>query len=289
MDYKPSTIQVNLPTDNGFIGRECQNNECNKYFKVDADFESEKMYCPYCATDLDSEHSITKDQYDFIMENAEEEALNFVGDLLVDMLEKSFKNSSTISVENNSKPKKVVKPKYSEKQVDSEIKCPKCDLDFQVYGIFGYCPGCKNENIIIYDANIAIILREIRTSNNPERQLRHAYNDLVSTFESFCKKKSFSLDPSLIGRFQGIYDAKKFFKKHHGIDILEGIEDDAEIVLRKVFGKRHLYSHNRGFITEKYVLKVPEDKMLLGEKAKLTMGEFTDAASAIRKLLEKLI
>src|SRR4051794_18074419 len=57
--------------------------------------------------------------------------------------------------------------------VDSELKCPSCATRFQVDGIFGYCPGCKSENLLIYDANLAIIKRELATTGGETRKLRH--------------------------------------------------------------------------------------------------------------------
>jgi hypothetical protein len=41
--------------------------------------------------------------------------------------------------------------------------------------------------MLVYDANFNIIEREISQSKTPERGLRHAYGDLVSTFEKFCQ------------------------------------------------------------------------------------------------------
>ncbi|MBK6965081.1 MAG: hypothetical protein IPH20_14370 [Bacteroidales bacterium] len=51
-------------------------------------------------------------------------------------------------------------------------------------------PGLQEDNTMIYEANLQIILNEVRNSNNPQRALRHAYGDLVTTFELIVKKVS---------------------------------------------------------------------------------------------------
>ena len=106
-------------------------------------------------------------------------------------------------------------PKHSDPEVDSALQCPECSLLLQVNGIFGFCPACKSENTLIYDANAEIILRELRTS---PRALRHAYSDLVSEFESFCSKRA----PASIKQtnFQSLFDPRIAFQKASGINIL---------------------------------------------------------------------
>ena len=36
---------------------------------------------------------------------------------------------------------KTIKQNYTEHSVDTELSCPECNVSFQVYGIFGFCPG----------------------------------------------------------------------------------------------------------------------------------------------------
>ena len=42
------TFAVSIPTDNGFIGRACDAEECGQYFKVLFKDLHETMHCPYC-------------------------------------------------------------------------------------------------------------------------------------------------------------------------------------------------------------------------------------------------
>jgi hypothetical protein len=143
-------------------------------------------------------------------------------------------------------------------------------------------------NIRLYDANLQIIRREIESASNPARALRHAYADLVSTFEIFCRKEATRL---LIdkGRFQNIDEARRQFEASIAVDILEGLDPSQESVLRKVFEKRHLYEHNDGIVDQRYIEKIPDDARLIGQRAPLTIEELEQAADVLRIVLAKLV
>ena len=201
----------------------------------------------------------------------------------------AFKGSKSITYKPGRKPiKSLVTPNYEERKVDTEISCSECDTQFQVFGIFGFCPGCKCENLMIYDANLAIIKRDIDCSIDKSRQLRHAYGDLVSTFETFCLRKAKAIASEKVN-FQDLFDARKFFKKHANIDILSTLSVPSLLSLRRLFQKRHVCIHAGGQITKRYTKKIPEDSALLGTKVVLTEIELEEAAIAMRNALGQLV
>ncbi len=250
------------------------------------------MYCPYCGTKFDKSELHTTDQVEYLNRAAKAEAEAYVHDELHKMLKKTSGSTSArksgLSYKPGSFRKKNVTPNYQERKVDSELTCPSCETAFQVYGVFGYCPGCREENMLIYDANLKIIKIEISTSSNPERQLRHAYGDLVSTFENFCKRKARKLSSEIVN-FQILFDARKFFKKHAQTDILANLPKEELLALRRVFQKRHLYIHSDGTVTERYIQMIPEDKELLGKQAPLSIEELESAAVGMRVALMGLV
>lgn len=290
-DYK--TFRIAVPTDDkGFIGRACDN--CKQYFKVYLLNLKDETYCPYCGTRCDKSSLLTSDQKKYATEAIKEEARAYA----VKELQKMFKNTFGSSSARTSgiityKPgepyrKRPIHPHYQEREVDTELQCPICDTRFQVYGIFGYCPSCRTENLTVYDANWDIIKKEVESTDNPQRELRHAYGDLVSTFEAFCKRKAVKLSNELCN-FQMLFEARRFFKNHAGVDILDGLSAIALLALRRVFAKRHACVHSGGQITEKYVKMIPEDSNLLGQKVMLNFAELEEAATAIRSALATLV
>jgi len=210
-------------------------------------------------------------------------------DKMFGKLARQFRGNSFIKFEH--KPiryrAKRVFPNYREHKVDTELLCPACSFRFQVFGIFGFCPGCGTENMLVYDANLTILRREIEGSDNPRRALRHAYGDLVSTFQTFCSRKAKGLEGDK-PTFQELFPARKYFKEHSGIDILADLEDADLLTIRRLFQKRHVCQHAEGKITERYIKKIPEDGGLLGQDVELSLDEFEDGARVLRVVLDKL-
>jgi Zn finger protein HypA/HybF involved in hydrogenase expression len=287
------SFQVSVPTDDdGFIGRACDSKDCGQYFKVFVQDHRDDLYCPYCATRFSKNELLTDDQHNYLVEVAKEETRAYAAKELQKVLKSAFGGSSSRQSGITYKPGHITKhqvhPRYAEREVDTELQCPECNTRFQVYGIFGYCPGCRAENLRIYEANWEIIKKEVDAAENPARALRHAYGDLVSTFENFCRRKAAKLTKESCN-FQELFEARKFFKTHAGVDILDGLSTSALLALRRVFYKRHAYVHSGGQITDRYVRMVPEDSKLLGQQATLDFAELKEAATAMSSALAILV
>lgn len=250
------------------------------------------MYCPYCGTQFPMHKLTTSDQAEHAKDAALEQGKAYVmgeiDEMLAGLARDTRRNKHIKFVHKPTRYRaRNVEPRYREKEVDSELTCPDCGSRFQVYGIFGFCPGCRTENILIYDANLTAIENEIARSSDKDRALRHAYADLVSTFEDFCGRKARALTTDT-AHFQDLFAARRFFKKQLGADIFGGICSKDMLHLRRVFQKRHTWQHARGIIGDRYVRMIPEDKALLGKEAPLSMAEFRSAARSLRTALDSL-
>ena len=175
---------------------------------------------------------------------------------------------------------------HLEKEVDTEIECLSCQAKFQVFGIFGFCLSCREDNIMIYEANLQIILNEFEDSANPKRALRHAYKDLVTTFELYCKRVS-KIHQLGNANFQDLLNTKRFFKRLD-IDIYKGVEHSDRTSIKRIFEKKHAYEHGTGEITDRYVKNVPEDSKLLGLIAELSKEEFISGISIIKEVIKNI-
>lgn len=283
-------FEISVPTDAGFIGRSCTS--CRRYFKVHVDCLDRALSCAYCGASSSKEDLLTADQRRYVkqvgLEKAKEIAYGEI-DRMMAGLGRQLRGQKHITfthrpVNYRAKP---IAPTYRERTVDSEIACPQCATRFQVYGIFGHCPGCASEQTLVYDANIEIIRAEVSGSGEPMRALRHAYGDLVSTFEAICKRHAKRLGIAG-GRFQDLFDARKTFKDAVAIDMLESIPVGEVLTLRRVFQKRHSTGHAGGIIDDKYVRLIPEDRALLGQEAALSLDEFLEGARILRVVLLRL-
>ena len=145
------------------------------------------------------------------------------------------------------------------------------------------CPSCREESLLIYETNLQIIIQEINNASDKARVLRHAYNDVVSTFEGYCKlvAKRNGLENT---NFQNLKTTKELFKKYQ-LDIYKDINENEKIIIKRVFEKRHAYQHAQGQITEKYVQNIPQDRVLLDTKAELSISELTAGIDVLKKIL----
>ena len=286
-------FKISVPTDQGFLGRECNGPDCKRYFKVHSDSLRPEMFCPYCGVQFPNDKLWTDDQNKYITEVAKEKAIELahreIQKALSELARESAGNKFVKFTHAPSPYRaKEVHPRYRERQVDSELACPTCGAHFQVFGIFGYCPGCRSENLLIYDANLEIIKQEVASSQDPHRALRHAYSDLVSAFESFCSSQARFVTTETT-HFQMLFATRKFFKNQLGIDVLDGLNNEGLLALRRVFQKRHAYEHCHGIVEQKYVRMIPEDAHLLNHKADLSLEEFVRASQAMRHVLDNLM
>ena len=285
------SFTVAFPTEAGFIGRECNAEKCRRYFKVHEESLRDEMYCPYCGERFSKEELFTRDQLGYAEEQAAEHAKEYMYGEIDKMFAKmagQFRSGPVRMTHTPSRYRaRAVPPGYREKKVDSELACPDCAAVFQVFGVFGYCPGCRSENQAIYDANLAILKRELAATKDQPRALRHAYSDLVSAFEQFCVGHA---SPALRNtQFQDLFEARRAFKEHGGVDILGGLSSDQLLTLRRAFQKRHAHLHNGGVIGERYVRRIPADASLLGHRAQLSLEEFEAAAAALRLVIDRIV
>jgi len=283
------SFAISIPTDNGFIGLACDSEVCGQYFKLHLEDLQETMHCPYCGDAFDKSNLLTTNQAENVQEAAMEEVRDYAIGELQRMFGRTLRGSKNISFKPSRRRKRRIEPKYVERQVDTELKCPACETIFQVYGIFGYCPGCRSENLRVYDANWSLVANEIDEATDKRRQLRRAYGDLVSMFEDFCKRKARQLTTDT-ANFQVLKDARKFFEKHAGVHILDCLESQELLALRRVFQKRHACVHAGGKVTEKYVQMIPEDnKLAVGDAIPLSKEELIEGMTAMRKSLGVLV
>lgn len=284
------TFKISIPVESdGFVGRACNAPECKQYFKIYGPDHAGTLHCPYCGNEYSRDSLFTTEQLEYAKKAAMEEARVYVIEEFHNILKQATRGSKFITYKPGRRPlRRSVRPNYTERQVDTELKCADCGTKFQVYGIFGYCPGCNCENLQIYDANWAIIKRDLVAADDKNRLLRYAYGDLVSTFEMFCARKARQITPET-GNFQVLFDARKFFKQHADTDILANISNDDLLALRRVFQKRHVCIHAGGEITDRYIKMIPEDQSLLGTQVALSVQELDDGANAMRLALGNLV
>lgn len=281
-------FNITLPqSSDGYARRRCAVRLCSREFHIQTKDAPAMIHCPYCgaAGSIQATHSAKDRAYAEAVQK--EKATKYAHDEITKML-KSVAGSSggAFKFTGTSQPyrEKHVSPHPVTEKVDTPLTCPECQFAFKVYGIFGYCPKCRCENVRIYDENLAIIKAEIAAATNPQRALRTAYSELVSTMEEFFKRKTASAKHPQ-NWFQRLTNIDAFAHDKTGKHLGDMVTSEELVAIERVFGKRHLIIHNAAKADEKYLAQFPGDTTKAGDPVKLSLEEFDLAATATRKII----
>lgn len=282
---------VSFPADReGFVGRACRAPKCRRYFKIESKAVPKTLHCPYCGEGRTVASSHTPEQMAYAGRVLEEKATKYVHDEVQRMFERAFSGSKHLKFTPG--PRYIEKPvrrNYSERKVDTDLTCPDCSYRFKVDGIFGFCPRCRVENAQIYDTNLAMIRKNLAAeAAGKSSALRHAYGDLVSAVEIFCRAKV-SVSPA--GKplnFQRLDDISTLALERAGKPLDALLSPEQHAVLKTVYQKRHVNTHNGGVIDARYVKTLPASAPQLGQHVQLSLEEFDAAVAAVKVLFAAL-
>ncbi|AHC15455.1 hypothetical protein [Salinispira pacifica] len=282
------SIEVDIPKDeNGMLGRECL--ECERYFKLKpgTGLPTDYCHCPYCEYEGSADTFWTPAQ----LEYAKSVALNNVYEKILrpalDDLTKSFKDLERktrnsfiqFKVTKDNFASKLPISYYNEEELETQVTCNSCGLEFAVYGVFARCPDCKNLNaFLIFSKSIDtaqkkldIFLKPDISAEIKEDSFKHIISDCISAFDALGKELR-RIRPELFhSRIKNLF--QNFYALNETLDgLLQQQHSNFDFVL-KMFQVRHLYEHNLGVIDEDFVKKIPGYEKEIGKKYTLTSSE----------------
>ena len=296
-------ISVPIPTDNdGFIGRECPQTECEGYFKIEPGTglqgNSLPCHCPYCGHTDDHSNFRTKEQFKYAKSVAKRK--------IVTALHKDLKR-----FEFDYKPKDFgigvsmkVKPgrptpiyTYREKHLETDVICANCTLRYSVYGIFAFCPDCGQHNSLqILCKNLDLVEKILDLSINQEKAIadkliENALEDCVSAFDGFGRELCHihakkAKNPSQVGKisFQNLEKTREKTREMFEIDLtaIATMGEWKEAIT--AFQKRHLIAHKSGVVDSDYLDKTSDTSAVVGRKICIQVEEVHSLVRFIRKL-----
>lgn len=300
------TLKLSIPMNNddeGFFGRECPNEDCLGYFKIElgTGLQGKDLpcHCPYCGHVGPHDTFWTQDQ----LEYARSIAMCQVQQYVSDMLKRTFPSSRPrrgdfISISVEYKPGRPLPLyRYEEKQLETALVCSECGLRYAVYGVFGYCPDCGSHNSLqILDANLDLASRELALASTVEGSLAHqliadALENGVSAFDAFGREifrvnSALATVPDEAARMscQNLENLKSRVLKLFGHDLASPFSADEWRLLVQGFQKRHLIAHRMGVIDQVYINATGDLGAVVGRKVDLDSAEVEQLLLLVRRL-----
>jgi hypothetical protein len=298
-------IKVSLPTDeNGLTGRECPNSECLGTFKIrfGTGLKGENLpcHCPYCGHTAAQDDFWTQEQLAYIRSIAVNEVSKALRALTQDWdrdLRRRTKNSfikMSMEFKGGHHPIQY----YQEKQLETNVTCDVCTLEYSIFGVFAFCPDCGTHNSLqILNKNLELVEKEIAFASTMEdaelakRLIEDALENATSSFDGFGRATAIAYshtatDPDQAKEmsFQNIAGARKKVRVLFGFDLANSVDEDSWEFIVRCFQKRHLLAHKMGVIDEEYVKRAYDPQAVVGRKIAIAPNEVIKSAALLKTI-----
>jgi hypothetical protein len=271
-------MPVQLPTDeNGLTGRQCPS--CRRYFKLKfgTGLPVEITHCPYCETEADGSEYLTPEQQEYALSVALPEINRRVIAPMMRDFGKSLQRTSREASRNSLikfdikldyRENHIPVAHYRERELETNVTCDNCLLEFAVYGVFASCPDCAQMNATgVFQKSLEAAARRLglyedaADADTREAVLADAITGSVAVFDAVGKQLRRRFADLLPERppnlFQNLDALERALAKMGGPTLTVALGEPAYEDLRLMFQVRHVYIHNLGVVDESAVDRVP--------------------------------
>jgi hypothetical protein len=293
-------FQVPLPRDeNSYLGRECPNSGCQKYFKIKPGTgltgTDLPCHCPYCGHTGPMHDFGTQNQIDYatsvVTRKVQEAVVRDLEDMARDFNRHSFNDIFSIKMGIEASPQPL--RHYIEQELETDVQCASCTLQYSIYGVFAFCPDCGVHNSIqILEKNLELSAKELdlasQTDNADleEHLIGDALENVVSAFDGFGRQVMSLAGAGSAAKpdefsFQNISAADAKVASRFGSALSAPLDADSWNLVVRCFQKRHLLSHKLGVIDEKYVATANDPTACVGRKVRIDSQEVRELIKVI--------
>lgn len=300
------TFQISIPTDpDGFLGRQCTQKDCRKYFKIKPGTglpKPTRAFCPYCG------HADSPN--DFWTDEQKDYALSIVGNKVMGEVAQTLRKHEfnirprgpfgigfSLKIRHTPDPIRY----YAEREVETPLKCERCTLDYAIYGLFAFCPDCGTHNSLqILSKNFEVISKLILLGEGADADVvsqltTDALENAVSTFDGFgrevCRVAAPQCsDPAKAAAisFQSIEGARQRILDLFGFDFASKLTPDEWIHVVRCFKKRHVIAHKLGVMDVMYVQSASDPNAIAGRKVSVSREEIESLGRSLARIGEHL-
>ncbi len=292
------------PDEDGFIGRECPNPDCEGYFKIEfgTGLQGENLpcHCPYCGHIAPHDQFWTNEQIEYATSVAMRKITDaFHKDLKrLEFDHKPPRGSFGLGISLKVKPGHSVPIHYyREKRLETEVVCSNCTLHYSVYGVFAFCPDCGQHNSLqILDKNLEVAEKIIDLATEMDKELsekllENALEDCVSSFDGFGRElcrvyAQRASNPAKAEKisFQNLDGAKQNLSAVFDIELASGLTAEEWALVVRGFQKRHIISHKMGVVDDDYIRKSGDTVAVIGRRVSIREDEVRALIQLVGKL-----
>jgi sarcosine oxidase delta subunit len=312
-------VPISIPADeDGYFGRECP--ACEAPFKMRSDEygalpDELELTCPYCGHREEHSAFMSSAQHERVMAAAEGLVQQWLHSEVNNMLGRTFdrrsstprRSGSFISIDwsytPGTPPPVRELPEAVEEQTRRIVECSTCGNHHAVYSATSFCPVCgprpATEKVreAIVAAREALTVEDrlgederetLRAAGVFERFAVDAIESSVSLFEMFAREQfadrvadAATLTAGKGNVFQRLDDTADLFSEHASVDMVGLAGADRWDRLKRAFVRRHVLMHNGGIVDQKFLDRVPDSDLRLGQRLVVRRS---DAAQALDDL-----
>ena len=298
----PDKVSVPIQADeDGFTGRECPNEDCEGYFKI----EFGTGHCPYCGHTANHDHFWTKEQLEYAKSVAMRQFTKAVHRELKRMeFNIPARGPFGIGVSMKVKEGPLLPLRYyREKQLETEVVCSKCTLHYSIFGVFAYCPDCGVHNSRqILSKNLELAIRELNLAQQVDTEDLKAHliddslENVVSAFDGFGRElvrvhanKVSEPEKARSLSFQNLAGVRTALQTLFGFDLAAAVEPSEWDAAIRSFNKRHLLAHKMGVVDQRYLDATGDNTTTVGRRIAITADEVRLLVDVAMKLGDHLV
>jgi hypothetical protein len=309
--------EVSLPLDDdGYLDRECPNEDCEFQFKIHAEdwkkiCRDEEVFCPLCRHSAPAKSWFTKQQEDKINQTVQSVFGGAIRrGMKADADQWNRRQSSnsfikiTMSVQSSAPP--ILLPISAAEPMRQKTACTQCECRYSYIGSAFFCPSCGENSA---EQTFAQSLESIRVAVSSDDKIRSVMdrddaevairllrekgiNDAVMAFQRLAER--------LYARVPGAQPARRnVFQRLDegaGLWVSTGLKPYSDFLtaaelgrLKIYFQQRHLLSHCEGIVDADYVGRSGDQSYQIGQHLLISRDAVIELVQLVEKLGNELI
>jgi hypothetical protein len=282
-----------IPDANGMIDRQCPNEECKSFFKVNQEdwtnlVKDEKAYCPFCKFESKAKDYFPTEQFNSIKESLHSAIMD------------NWNYGKSIS--------QNIIALHSKDEFELHIKCEECNVRYSVIGAAYFCPCCGFDSI---EKNARFSIEKIILKAKKNDSVKEAYEQIfskddaviytnidiensilncLSTLQSFSESRYnyLSKTKAPFNAFQNIEKSNKLWitLKNQGYETWLTRNEYRQIIVYTE--RRHLLGHKAGKVDSKYLEGTKENKLKVGGRIVVKAKDVISLGHIVLKIIDSI-